>query len=126
MDIDALPPNTIAQLYNLVVRGIQPGAKKKRKSLTGGRPNGHGKRPGHKSGVFPGGGSGKGLSAGVKNEMEAERIKALEAELHRLNGGPGSEDEGQGPEDYYGAEDDDDDDDDGDEDLEGVYSEEEG
>jgi bromodomain-containing factor 1 len=92
LDIDALPSGTIAQLYNLVIKGIEPGQAPPRKKKTGPKPGQNGqrhqdhaggpKRPGKKAGGMGGGGKGGG---GSKNQSEAERIKMLEAELSRLN-----------------------------------------
>jgi len=123
LDIDALPNNTIAQLYNLVIKGIQPGQAVPKKKKSGPKPGGqnghqHHGQPGPKKGSKKSGmgGRGGGGAAG-KNEMEVERIKALEAELSRIRG----EEEEDGGEDYGHDEDDD-----GEEEYEGAYSEEEG
>jgi bromodomain-containing factor 1 len=92
LDIDALPNNTIAQLYNLVIKGIQPGQAVPKKKKSGPKPGGqnghqHHGQPGPKKGSKKSGmgGRGGGGAAG-KNEMEVERIKALEAELSRIRG----------------------------------------
>jgi hypothetical protein len=91
-----LPPGTIAQLYNLVIRGIQPGQSVPKKKKTGPKPgsggNGHtggmNKKPGRKPSGVPAGKTGKG------GRDEMERIKALELELKKLHDGGHEDEEG--------------------------------
>jgi bromodomain-containing factor 1 len=77
LDIDALPPATIVRLYNLVVRGL----------TTPRRPKG--KKPGRRPGPQgPHNGGSGGSRKKVNDEHEAERIRRMEQQLARFDGGP--------------------------------------
>lgn len=77
--MDALDPVTVRVLYNLVILGKQPGASQRKSSthnIHGGGGGGQKKKPARR----PGQASGRG----GKSAHEAERVRLLEEELHRL------------------------------------------
>lgn len=68
IDIDSLPPKTVAQLYQLIVRGGKKASNQKKRPNAGGKDS---KRQG--------GGAGKGSS--VQGGNEADRIRILQEQL---------------------------------------------
>ena len=66
LDIDSLPASVLTKLYNFVLRPLRPS---KRRSNN------------------PGGGTGGLKRKSMDEDVEAEKIRRLEAQLHRFDGG---------------------------------------